>query len=530
MSALGAAFARGLAGLGGPGAAAAIVAGGIVVGALGGGLAATQGSGGGQPASATGKLAVYACPDSGAPIVMIQGGQKLLVTGRTEDSAWLRIHFPEPGRTEAWVQASPLQVDGAVASLPVATCMPELAIASPSLEPAMSLTAVQNNPPSEAPSPEATPTPPPTPSPTPSAVPNARPTLSSLTASTNRISYDTGNYCPTAVKKVTFRAKAADSIGVASVALYWREPGAGSFARTGMTRVAGSATSGTWQVSLDTAVNGITKAGRLAYYAVATDGDGATRRIPTEGSGGVTVSVCVNQGPTITAVSPASGTAIFWDPLGAPGNCQTARDITATVKDSDGIESVTLFYRRPGAASYSSKPMDSTTLPGKWYANLDSLGDEISIASPPTDALRWYIKAVDKAGKATQLATRTLTVRRCDSEATFKGLGQVGPSQCAASTSLDIQVWASDGDQPGNGLKVDFHWSIRNPRTGLGPITGKMTATTKRAEYYGGTTSTFDGSKPAGYYQVELSVYTVTTDQYGGTTTSPTAVSNFSCQ
>jgi hypothetical protein len=321
--------------------------------------------------------------------------------------------------------------------------MPELAIASPSIGPAMSLTAVQNNPPSEAPSPEATPTPP-TPSPTASAVANARPTLSSLTASTNRISYDTGNYCPTAVKKVTFRVKAADSIGVASVALYWREPGAGNFARTGMTRVAGSAKSGTWQVSLDTAVNGITKAGRLAYYAVATDGDGATRRIPTEGSGGVTVSVCVNQGPTITAVSPASGTALYWDPLGA-GNCQTARNITATVKDIDGIKSVTLYFRRPGASGYSSKPMDNTTLPGKWFANLDSLGDKITITSPPTDSLRWYIKAVDTAGKATQLATRSMTVRRCDTEAQF-GQSSYSPSLLCLSKPTTFYASASDPD------------------------------------------------------------------------------------
>ena len=43
MSAIGAALAKGLAALGGPGPAAAIVAGGLVVGALGGGFVASGG-------------------------------------------------------------------------------------------------------------------------------------------------------------------------------------------------------------------------------------------------------------------------------------------------------------------------------------------------------------------------------------------------------------------------------------------------------------------------------------------------------
>ena len=66
---------------------------------------------------------------------VIKAGQKVLATGRNEDSTWLRIHYPSPARAEAWVEAGPLTVDGSVAALPVAECIPELAIAPPVLAP-----------------------------------------------------------------------------------------------------------------------------------------------------------------------------------------------------------------------------------------------------------------------------------------------------------------------------------------------------------------------------------------------------------
>ena len=162
-------------------------------------------------------------------------------------------------------------------SLPVAECLPELAVAPPSVEPAQSFTVAANNPPSApaAEVPTATPAPTQTPVPTPTAVANRKPTLSSLTVSTRKISYDTDDYCPNAETRVTFRVKAGDDDGVTGVTLFWREPGAGSFARAAMSRTRGLArASGTWQVTLDTTANGITKAGKLAYYAVATDADG----------------------------------------------------------------------------------------------------------------------------------------------------------------------------------------------------------------------------------------------------------------
>ena len=520
MSAIGAALSRGVTSLGGPQVAAVVVAAGLVAGGLGG---ASIGSGAfsGQPATTSGELAVYPCPDQGPALLTVKGGQKMLATGRTEDGAWLRIHFPLPGRTEAWVQASPLFVAGAVDSLPVATCQAEVAAGSPDVQPGATLTAILNLAPTPAPTPEPTPTPVPTATP----VPNKKPSLSSLTVSTAKISYDLGSYCPTAVKKVTFKVKAGDDEGVTGVTLFWRKPGATTYAKAAMSRSAGTGKSGTWQVTLDTTADGITKAGKLAFYAVVTDTAGATRKLPASGASTITVAVCANTGPAITSAKSSSGSSLYWDPRSV-GNCQTATNITAVVKDADGVDSVTLFFRRPGSTTWSSKPMDLTRT-GNWSANLDTLGDKITIVSPPTDTLSWYIKAVDGKGKASQTKTASITIRRCDSEANFEVVRPTGTTYpCTTSATIAIETWAGDPDQPEYGLKVVFYWTLSNPRTGDGPISGKMTANVAKGTYYRGTTAAFDGGT---FYAGALTVYAVTTDKYNGTTKSSTGTYSMSC-
>jgi hypothetical protein len=518
LTAVGTALSRALGPLGGPGISAALVAGGLAIGALGGGLAVGLGSGGnGAPGPAGGGLPVYGCPGTGSPLAGVRAGQSVLATGRTQDGAWLRIHLPLPGRTEGWVQAAPLQARASIDALPVATCTPELAIAPPSFGPTATLTVPGNFPASAPPSDEPTVTP--TPTPTATATANSRPSLTGLTVSSRTISYDTGGYCPTAPKRATFKVKASDDAGVASVALYWRAPGSVSWTKAAMSQVAGNPRSGTWQASLDTTANSIRTAGRLAYYVVATDAAGATRRLPTGGSDGVTVAICRNTGPDITSLRSSSGSDLYWDPLGV-GNCQTATNLTAVVKDSDGVKSVTLFYRKHGAGSWSSKPMNNKTIPGRWYANLDTLGDKLPITGPPTDGLDWYVRAVDDLGKASQSSTRRITIRRCDSEANFDGGYPTGQSYpCTTSARITAGIYAGDQDQPSNGLSVTFHWTLTNTRTGAGPIKGTFRATTKKGNYYQGTTGRFDGKT---YSYGIFTLYAVTTDRYGGTTKSYT--------
>ena len=442
MSAIGAWLARAVAAVGGPQTGAIVLVAGLVAGGAGGALIATNARNT-SPAVAT--VPVYPCPNQGPALQTIANGDKLLVTGRLADDSWVRIHLPTPGRTEGWVEAGPLTVSGSIDSLPVATCAAEAGAPSPAIVPVESLTAVVTGSPSPAPAPTPTIGPSPSPSPSPS---NTGPTLASLAASTRTISYDQGSYCPTAAKSVTITVKASDSSGVASATLFWRKPGASSFSQATMTRTAGSAARGTWQATLNTTANGLTSAGTLAYYVVATDTLGATRRIPSSGTSTIAVAVCANKGPTITSVASSSGSSLYWDPLSV-GTCQrapkaTTTNITAVVSDPDGVKSVTLYYRRPGASSYSSKPMDNHTVPGKWYANLDTLGDKISIPKPPTGSLSWYIKAVDLKNVSAQTKTVSMSIRRCDSQATF-GL-YVSPTSMCLNTPTTFYVDVTDAD------------------------------------------------------------------------------------
>ncbi len=518
MSTAGAWLVRALASLGGPQTAVAVLVAGVVAGGLGGYAITNSQRAGSTNANS---VAVYPCPNQGPALLTIAGGQQLLVTGRLADSSWLRIHLPEPGRSEGWVQAGPLTVSGTVDSLPVVSCAAEAGAPSPAIAPLESMTAVVNSTPSPAPTP--------TPSPTPSPTQNAHPSLTALTASTTKVSYDQGSYCPTAVKKVTFSVKASDASGIASVALNWRAPGASTFTPAVMTQTAGTATSGTWQVTLDTTANGLTTAGNLNYFAFATDTAGATTQLPSPGSKIITVAICANTGPSITSASSSSGSSLYWNPLSV-GGCQTATNITAAVKDIDGLKSVTLLFRRPGSSSWSSKAMDNQTVPGKWYANLDTLGDKISIPSPPTGTLSWYVRAVDAKGLASQTRASSITIRRCDSPAAFDGrpVYPVGGFACTSNATLTLAAVVSDPDQPENGLRIVFYWEITVAFAGrpAASASGHMTGTNVKGNYYQGTTSAFDGRSLSGG---TLKAYAVTTDKYGGTTTSRTYTTTMTC-
>ncbi len=517
MSAIGSWLARAIAALGGPQTAGVVLVAGLVMGGLGGAAITLNAQHGGS--SAAGTVNVYPCPNQGPSLQTIANGQQLLVTGRLADDSWVRIHLPTPGRTEGWVEAGPLTVNGSIDSLPVATCAAEAGAPAPAVLPAESFTAIVNATPSPGPTlgSSPSPSPPPPPSAAPSPTPNAGPALASLAASSSTISYDQGAYCTTAVKSATISVLASDTAGVASVALLWREPGAASYVQTAMARTSGTAASGTWQATLNSSANGITQAGTLAYYAVATDSGGATSRIPSSGARTITVAVCANKGPTISAASSSSGSSLSWDPLGV-ASCQTATNITAAVSDVDGVKAVTLFFRRPGDSAWASKPMDNATVPGKWYANLDTLGDKITIPTPPTGSLAWYIKAVDSKNVASQTRTSSITIRRCDSPAVVF-VNAVGTSYTFCP------------QPPSNTTSVDLRWtfSIADPDTiSSATLTFKIVNGANPAHTYAQTVSVkvagqrfsvgsaaLDGNT---FYGSNLVTWTITTtDQYGGT-------------
>ena len=265
-----------------------------------------------------------------------------------------------PGRTEAWVEAGPLTVDGSVASLPVAELR---ARSSRSRRRRATARGVDDR------RPGRTRRRPPTPAPTPTPRPGRRPgrprrrtrgpTVASLTASTRQISFDTARYCPNAVK-TSHVPRPRDGRGRRGrrSTLFWREPGAAAFAQAPMNRVSGTAAR--------RHLGGDARHGRERdrpgrQPRLLRDGArrrGATRRIPATGSNAIQVKVCENDGPGRSRPSTSSsGNTLFWNPLGAPGNCQTA---TQHHRDGQGhrrrARRRPLFYRRPGDAATSRSP------------------------------------------------------------------------------------------------------------------------------------------------------------------------------
>ena len=401
---IGASVGRAVGGLGGPATTAIrVVAGGIVVGALGGGFVAS----GGLPGAASRRARRASSRSTRAPTPArcsrtMQAGQQVLATGRNEDSTWLRIHYPSPGRTEAWVEAGPLTVDGSVAE-PAGRRVrsPELAIAPPSLDlPEESLTAVQDNPPSAADAhghghahgPTADPPRRRTPGPTSRRSPPRRARSASTPA----------RYCPNAVKSVTFRVKATDTGGVTGVTLFWREPGAADVradrdepgGRDGEERhLAGDAGHGRERDRQGRQPRLLRDRARRPGGDAPDPGD-RHRHDPGQG--------LREHGPghrparRPRRATPCSGTR--W----ASGNCQTATNITATIKDPDGVGSATPVLPPAGRRELPVQADEQHDRQGQVVREPRHAGrqDHRSSRRPPT-TLRWYIRATDSKGKAT---------------------------------------------------------------------------------------------------------------------------------
>jgi hypothetical protein len=122
---------------------------------------------------------------------------------------------------------------------------------------------------------------------------------------------------------------------------------------------------------------------------------------------------------------------------------------------------------------------------GKWYANLDTLGDGRGwewIPNPPTDPMRWYIKAIDDKGKASQLATRTFVVKRCDTEAQF---GQSSYSPSLLCLSKPTTFYGSARDEDGiNGSSAEFVYTYLLKDGTKKTASKRMTGNNDGAWYY----------------------------------------------
>ena len=192
--------------------------------------------------------------------------------------------------------------------------------------------------------------------------------------------------------------------------LFYRPPGAPRYLTKPMLP-----SGGRYVATLNSTADSLKTAGQLSYFVVAKDKNASpkTTRTPTSGALAMTVKVCKNTGPKFTPLT-ATPTSIITDPLGAGCSGSTLTSFQARATDVDGVKSIRLYFRKPGASSYSSRAFskDGTT----WYNYINTVSSVDNIARSGT--ISWYAVATDGKGATTKSPVKTINVKRCDSEAT----------------------------------------------------------------------------------------------------------------
>ena len=537
MAGLGALGAGGLL----AGKSLAVLGAGFLAGAIGG--AALVGSGavhvgpppGGVNTGGGVGLELVPCPDQGPVIGTIPPNQQVLVTAKSADEGWLQLYWPAPGIERAWTKAGPLELEGDLASLPVARCeapptaTPRATVEpTPTPEPTPEPTPIPSPTPTPTPTPTAKPTPTPTakptfaPTPTPASIPtpNTAPRISGLGASRTTISYDQGTYCVTAPKSTTISVSVTDADGIAGVSVFFKRPGTKVYVQKPM-----QLSNGRYVATLDTTADNIKNAGKLLYYVVAKDANARpkTSRSPTKGALTLTVRVCANTGPKITRYA-SDVASLETNPLGT-GTCQLGyalgTGIEAEATDVDGVASITLFFRGPGMAKTISRAMNRDGEP--WFSFINAKDDGIT----GTGTMSWYVVAKDTKGASTRSKTKSIKVFRCDTDATRFG-ASANPSQlsfsfngtCAPAPPADIAVTFGfldfDGPSP---TGVTIEWTVPGAASRAAPATRTSLS---------GSSATYAASIPTAEWATlwkpstrgNLSVVITSVDVFGGRTTS----------
>ena len=246
--------------------------------------------------------ALYGCPDAGAPVIEITDGERVLVTGRTDDGQWYEVYYGAPAQERLWAPADAFELDGTAEELPLAECAGgasheeaprQTLTAIASLDPTASPTSAEPSatasptPPGPTPTPTgtippatATPTPAPTPSPTP--VPDTSPpAIGQLATDSDVFFHPDPSGCDTDVR---ITVQVSDPSGVQSVLLWYFPPGGNEYLAQAMAKVGG--TSSTYATTLVAQSSWEQPVAFLdvPYYVAASDSVGNAGRHPPAGS------------------------------------------------------------------------------------------------------------------------------------------------------------------------------------------------------------------------------------------------------
>ena len=267
----------------------------------------------------------------------------------------------------------------------------------------------------------------------------------------------------------TIQATITDPSDLASVRLYFRSPGSTSWSFAHMDNTAGNAWSGV--------IGPVVRSGDLTYFIRAIDLAG-NRGFSDQLT--VAVNDCSVEPPTATPTAtstpsntPAGDTEppvvtnvqVSSNPINTAGCAdQTTVTIQADITDPSGLSSVRLYFKPPGADSWSFVPMDS------------AVGDRWDGAIGPfaqSGELTYFIRTIDFAGNRGFTEELTVTVSQCAAGIDSQFNGSAGNWETHSGPwAVDSDYYRSTG-APGRAASAsyagefgDFDYQVETMRTG----------------------------------------------------------------
>jgi hypothetical protein len=156
-----------------------------------------------------------------------------------------------------------------------------------------------------------------------------------------------------------------------------------------------------------------------------------------------------NSGPQLAALT--ASTAVIRYPVVSPGySCTlgpTSVHVSVSATDSDGVASVVLWYRKPGASTYRHRTMSKGT--GSSYsASISVTSDGLT----KSGSLTWYVVATDADAqpRETRSADRMVAIKRCNRPPVFSDFGfsginvQIVGGPACGKTSVSVAVYIVD--------------------------------------------------------------------------------------
>jgi len=146
----------------------------------------------------------------------------------------------------------------------------------------------------------------------------------------------------------------------------------------------------------------------------------------------------------LTFLLTATPTSIIANPLSAACTGSTLSEFRAQATYVDGVKSLRLDFKKPGATSCTSREFSPSS--GIWTSFINTVSTVDNIVR--TGSISWYVVATDTKGATKKTAVKTITVTRCDTPASF-ATGPYTPKKLYPTRPISIQIQADASDADG---------------------------------------------------------------------------------